>query len=155
MADGAPGSSALVVVTVNECLFGLLVRAVGEIFRPLPIVPMPDAPEGVLGVSVVRGRATPIVDAGTLLGGPPLSEIGRFVRLDIGGERQVALAVSGVVGVLSLEPSMLQELPPLLEGADAGVVEVVAARDDELLSVLRLGRLIPRATWEALASEVG
>ena len=69
------------------------------------------------------------------------------------GERRVALAVGAVIGVRTLPARSLEDLPPLLGGGRARVVEAIAALDSELLLVLQSARLIPETVWNVIEAE--
>lgn len=135
-----PGTCLLMRTRSLTCAVPL--PHVVETLRPLPLEPLASPPPFVLGLSVIRGAPVPVVDLGRLLGaaGAPLPV--RFVVLRVAG-RRVALAVEGVLGVRELDPARLQDLPPLLSGAEAGAVEAVAAHDAHLLVVLRAARTVP------------
>lgn len=121
-----------------------------ETLRPLAIEPVAGAPAFVRGLSVIRGAPTPVVDLGALLeGGPARASSGRLVTLKVGA-RQVALGVDEVVGLKSVDPAQLEQLPPLLR--DAALIEAIGARDGQLLVVLRAARLVPDEVWASLAS---
>jgi purine-binding chemotaxis protein CheW len=114
---------------------------VGEAMRALPIEPIPDMPPCVLGVAMVRGAATPVLDLARLIGAG--EGAGRyFVSLRI-GERQAALAVDAVVGVASLGADALAQTPPLLAGDGEAAIAAIAVRDTALTLVLRAARLLP------------
>src|SRR6266849_4746571 len=69
-----------------------------EIMRPLPIEAWSGAPDGVRGLSVIRGAPVPVVDLGRLLGASSNCLSTRFVAIRV-RERQVALAVEAVLGI--------------------------------------------------------
>lgn len=124
---------------------GLPLRGVLETMRPPPCAPLRGAAPWVLGVSVIRGAPTPVVDLGRALGrrdgdaGP--GERQRVVTVQA-GERTVALAVDEVLGIRRVLSSSLHALPPLLEPGDR-LVEALGVLDEQLLLVLREGRLLP------------
>ena len=64
-------SSLSLLCRVDTRLCALPLESIIETTRPLPIEPVAGAPDFVLGLSVVRGSAVPIVDAGRLLSGKP------------------------------------------------------------------------------------
>ena len=103
--------------------------------RPLPIEAMAAMPGFVLGVSIIRGHATPVVDTATLVG-TTARDRSRFVTLRVGA-RCVALLVDSVVDVRALPAG---ELPPLVAAADA--VASLGTLDRELLVVLDAARVI-------------
>jgi purine-binding chemotaxis protein CheW len=105
----------------------------------------------VLGVSVIRGVPVPVVDTAKLLGaGGTVAQ--RVVTLKI-GERRVALAVDGVVGVRALPAVSLDDVPPLLRDAGDDTLAAIATLDDQLLLVLRGARIIPESLWQSLDAE--
>jgi purine-binding chemotaxis protein CheW len=122
-----------------------------ETMRPLPVEPISGIPSFVLGVSIVRGVPTPVVDLGTLLGMPG-GIAGRFVTLRV-GDRQVALSVDEVLGVYNLDSSTTQELPPLFQGASRDIIEAMGTLDTQLLVVLRQGWELPEDVWQAMAAD--
>ena len=133
---------------VDAWLCALPLEGVVETLRPLPIEPVAGAPDFVLGLSVVRGAAVPIVDVERLLGGRGANPT-RFVMLKV-GERRVGLAVEGVVGVRQIGATSLEDLPPLLRNAEADVVSTIGTLDSELLVVLQAVRIIPEAFFAAV-----
>jgi purine-binding chemotaxis protein CheW len=122
---------------------------VAETMRPLRIDSLAGTPEYVLGISIVRGRPIPVIDAGFLLGVGGRSAVGRFVVIRA-GERVFALGVSAVVGVVSAARHRLHALPPILGEGPSDLVASIGRRDSELLVVLRGARIVPDAVWTAV-----
>ena len=118
-----------------------------ETMRPLPLLPLPGVEPCVLGMAVVRGSAVPVVDGRILLGALRPERPGRFVLLSLGARRAV-LAVDGVAGVVTLDLSSLDELPPLAGVIAADVIAAIATLDASLLLVLRTACLVPEAVWD-------
>jgi purine-binding chemotaxis protein CheW len=141
-AAPAPVGISVLLLGVGSELCAIPLEYVVEIMRPLVIEPIAGAPPFVRGLSLVRGTPVPVVELGSLLGSGAATESSRFVALRI-GERQVALAVGAVPGIRELDPSMLETVPPLLRNAGAEAVEALGALDEQLLIVLRAGRLLP------------
>lgn len=108
-------------------------------------------PGFVLGLAIIRGAPTPVVDAGALLGEHGEGQPTRFVVMRV-QERRVALAVEAVLGVKRLAGETLQALPPLLRHAADDVVAAIGTLDAQLLTVLGGGYLLPPAVWEQLAT---
>jgi purine-binding chemotaxis protein CheW len=114
--------------------------------RPLPVDRLADAPPFVSGMSIVRGRPTPILDAGLLISenrGMPT----RFVIVRIDERRSVGLAVDDVIGIRELAGSLLTDLPPLLRESEGAGISRIASLDGELLVVLETARIVPEAVW--------
>jgi purine-binding chemotaxis protein CheW len=146
--------SLVLLARVGLRLYALPLAGVVECFRPLPVEAVTGAPPFLLGLSVVRGEPVPVVDLGSLLGSGDGGQPSRYVLLRI-GERRVALAVGDVVGVRELDADMLRDLPPLLQRAGAEAVTKIGVRDDQLLLLLQLARVVPDELWQALASSGG
>lgn len=139
----------VLLVSADNRLCALPLAYVSETMRPLPRQPIPDAPAFVLGVSAIRGVATPVADLGVLLGAGALEAPSRLVNLRLTGPRHVALLVDTVRGVENIEAHGI--LPPLIR--DAAIIQELGRLDTELLSVLDCGRLLTDAQWQQLAGE--
>ena len=138
----------VVIVLAGEGLCALPVAAVVETMRPAPVRPLPGAPAWVLGVAVVRGAPTAVVDLAALLGGAPERAATRWVIVRC-GERTAALAVRRVDGVAALPETTARV--PLLQGAASGAVASLRALDRELLVVLDASLLVPEGVLRAAA----
>lgn len=115
-----------------------------EVMRPLAVESLAGAPTGVIGVAIIRGRATPVVDLETLLGDGSAGRMdsSRFVTLRL-GDRVVALLVESVGDIRNLAGAELESLPPLWQGARPPAVAALGAADHKLLIVLEATRLLP------------
>jgi purine-binding chemotaxis protein CheW len=139
------------LISVNRRLCAIPLDCVAEIMRPLPIDSVAGVPDYVLGVSTVRGRPAPVVALARVLGDDETVSAGIFVSLRI-GQRVVALAVDSVSGIKTIHQDLLQELPPLLHGAQAEVIEAMGHLDAQLLIILRAAQLIPEDAWTKIAA---
>jgi purine-binding chemotaxis protein CheW len=155
-SGGPSGVRRLLICRVGAKLCGVPLAHVVEVMRPLPTEPLAQMASFVLGIAVIRSRATPVVDARKLLSSPSGSEPARYVTLELGGSghsRVAALAVDGVVGVRDVSDAALGSLPPLLREQAAEVVTALGTLDAELLLVLEQGRLLSEAAWQTLERE--
>lgn len=132
-------------VGLRRCALPL--HVVIETMRPLPIEPVPGAAAGVLGVAIIRGVATAVLDMASLFDQRSVAPK-RFVTVRT-GERVVALAVDEVIGVQAIDRDSLRALPPLLGDARTSRIEAIGSADSELLVVLRSARLAPDALLAA------
>jgi purine-binding chemotaxis protein CheW len=117
--------------------------------RPLPVEFVASAPAFVSGVTLVRGAPVPVVDLAALLHINSASQPTRFVTVRT-GRRSVVLAVEVVVGIRSLDSTLLSDLPPLLQEAPEDFVTALGGLDSELLLVLQTACLVPEARWPAV-----
>ncbi len=141
-ASFAMGADAILLCRTRARLCALPLVHVVETMRPLAIEPFGGGPEFVLGLSRIRGAHVPVIDLGRLLGLPGEKRPTRFVVLRVDG-RSVAVRVEAVIGVSTLSAERALALPPLLNDAADGPVAALAARDAELLVVLKAASLLP------------
>jgi len=144
--------TSYLVALVGGKRLALALSDVIEVMRPLPVSKLTGTPPFVLGVAVVRGAPVPVIDAGALLGETGPRTFSRFVSLRLGG-RSAALAVDGLVGVRALEDSELKVMPPLLREVVSGVADAIGSLDEDLLLVLRAGKIVPEQVWQAIGTE--
>lgn len=132
-------------------IYALDVRIVLEIMRPLALDGVEGTPEFVLGVAMIRGRATPVVSASSLFSRLPSEPCRRWIHVRAqeaghdGGDspRTVALAVEDVLGVRRVDELALEACAPLLQDADSGAVAQLGRLDGELLRRLSSGIALP------------
>jgi purine-binding chemotaxis protein CheW len=147
---GASGAYQLLICRVASKVCGLPLADVVETMRPLPLERLANMPRYVQGLSVIRGRPTPVLDGRVLLGsGTEPSPDARYVTLALGA-RQIALLVDAVLGIRSVLQAELQQLPALLRQAQAEQVEAVGTLDAELLLILEHARLLTDTHFAAI-----
>ncbi|HEY2517809.1 MAG TPA: chemotaxis protein CheW [Polyangiaceae bacterium] len=144
-------ADAYVLVSAAERACAIPCRHVIEVMRSLPIETIADMPPFLVGLSIIRGAATPVVDLAALLGAQRSGSSGtaRFVSLRL-GDRTAALLVDSLLGVRKLDGKTLQAIPPLLRDFAAEVSRAIGTLDERLLFVLDTGRLLPDPIWNAL-----
>jgi purine-binding chemotaxis protein CheW len=139
------GLSSVLVFRCGSLFAGLPTGVVREVFRPLPLEPVGEAPSFVRGLAMVRGQAIPVLDLRRFLGLEAAVEALRWVSVSVDG-RHVALAVDEVIDVRDLGESVLAQMPPLLAEA-VPAVEALATLDSQLLLLLQAARLLPEGAW--------
>jgi purine-binding chemotaxis protein CheW len=137
----------------GSMICALPLPGVVETMRPLPIEPLAGVPPFVLGVAIIRGAPTPVVDTGKFLGVPGTCPA-RFVTAKVAG-RIAALAVDAVLGVRALPQASLSELPPLLRDVSAESVMALGVLDASLLLLLETSRMVPEPVWGMLEATHG
>ncbi len=152
MVEDGQGFMALLICQTQGWTCAVPVAQVRETMRPQAITRVPDSPGHVLGMAVIRGMATPVLDMGVLLGGAPV-QAGRFILLTVQAPgtlpeqpaQPLALAVEQVGGIRAVPAAELQSLPSLLQGPAPSMVLATARQDATLLMLLDSVRLVSLA----------
>src|SRR3954468_1995572 len=140
------------VFRAGPLLCALRLDEVRETMRPMETLPLAGTPAFVLGISVLRGVPTPVLDVCRLLGGGP-GDLRRYVT--VGTERgAVALATGEVIGIRPVRPESAGGHPALLGGASSRLVAGVDTIGAEPLLLLHSMRTVPDEVWEAAAAAV-
>jgi purine-binding chemotaxis protein CheW len=139
----------ILIVRAGDRLYGLSVACIEETMRPLPVQALPGVPAFVSGVSIVRGESIPVVLLRSLFGDADGDSPKRLVTLR-SGERRVGLLVDEVLGIRDSGLLTGQTLPSLLQDASLEIVDHLRRLDDELLTVLHAGRVIPEEVWASV-----
>ena len=142
------GAPAVLLVRAAGYTCALDLSHVVEIMRPLPVAPIPGAPDVVIGLSRTRDMPTPVVSLSALLGGSSAGAT-RFV-LSRTGARRVALSVDAVLGIVRIPSIRFDDLPPLLRDVAEGSVQAIAARDRDLLLILNTAVIVPQEVWQLM-----
>jgi len=148
-AGASAGSWLACQVGTHVCALPL--SGVVETMRPLPVETFVRAPAFVMGLAIIRGQPTPVVDVGLVMGGA-VTLRNRFVTVRVNA-RVVALAFDDVLGIYSFSPSQTMELPPLLKEVAGETVSQVTTRDAELLLFFESARLFPTDLLETLVEK--
>lgn len=142
----------LLICRVGTKVCGLPLEHVRETMRPLPLERLANLPSFVSGLSVIRGRATPVLDTRVLLGAQTDVPPSRYISLRL-GERVAALAVDEVLGVHGVATALLDSPPPLAGAAENPHVAALGLLDADLLVLLQHTQLLPEALWQRLERE--
>jgi purine-binding chemotaxis protein CheW len=139
------------VFRAGPLLCALRLDEVVETMRPLDTQPLAGTPAFVLGISVLRGVPTPVIDVARLLGGERTETVRRFVtvRTERGA---VALATGAVIGIRGIDTSVAGGHPALLGAWSSRLVAGVGTIGAEPLLLLQSMRTVPDEVWEAAAA---
>ena len=138
------------IFRAGPLLCALRLDEVLETMRPMETLPLAGTPAFVLGISVLRGLPTPVLDVSRLLrGGPGDPQRYITVRTDRG---PVAMATEEVIGIRPVHPESAGGHPALLGGASSRLVAGVDTVGTEPLLLLQSMRAVPDEVWEAAAA---
>ncbi len=134
-------TKSLVGFVVGGARYAVEIGCVREIVNPQPVIALPHAPPGVVGVADHRGEVVPVLDLRSRFGLPPLAATRRTKWLVLRvGTRSVGLVVDSVTDVFGLAPDARREVPSL--GDASRGVSAVYAHEGALVFVLDAARLM-------------
>ncbi len=133
--------------------YGINVMQVQEVLRVTEIAPVPGAPHYVLGIINLRGNVVTVVDTRIRLGleTTEVTDATRIVIIE-GTKHVVGILVDCVAEVVDLHASDLESAPNVGNDESAKYIQGVASRDNELLILVDLNKLLTDEEWEELAS---
>jgi purine-binding chemotaxis protein CheW len=143
---------AVLLVRAQTWFCAIPVSTVRETCRPLPTQPLDGVPAFVRGITIMRGRTTPVLHLATLLSGVVADPGRRFVSVQV-GETLVALELDEAVGVRHLSHTQLESATPLLSAARSRCVEGLTVLDGELLAWLDTTRIVQQDVLDLILSE--
>lgn len=146
----ADRSKNLVGFRIDGVRYAVRILRVREIINPLEIVPVPYAPEVVLGVSDHRGEVVPVLDMRRRLGLDASKRTHKTKWLIVQSkERAVCLVVDSVTDVFGAEPSGRREVPRWNESTSSRGIEAVYAHQGSLVFVIDVDQVVePTATLD-------
>lgn len=105
------------------------------------IVPVPGAPEHVLGVMNLRGSVITVLDLRQAVGLPPEEDDTRPIIVANIDQRTIGLMVDAVATVTEIDQGKIEPPPELGRSANEGLVQGLVHRDEALYLVMDLSRL--------------
>lgn len=141
---GDDGILSFVTFKVAEHFFGVPVERVQDILIPDVIATVPGGPREVRGLINLRGRIVTVVDLRVRLSlenAEPNPGRGMCVTVEKDGEFYTLL-VDKVGDVVKLPAAKREQNPPTLDAAWRDVIQGVFRRDDALLAILDIDRLL-------------
>ncbi len=140
-----------VVALIGSRVCAFRIGEVSLAMRTPVTTALPATPPFVLGVAVVRGSLTVILDGHRLLG--ENDEPGQRMLVLTSGGRNFGLTVDSISGVAEIEESDPEkELVPLMPHITSEWIERLVKVDASFAAVLAAGRIVPEAVWESLRS---
>ncbi|GGB45345.1 chemotaxis protein CheW [Oceanisphaera marina] len=140
---------------VTFCLdnetYGINVMQVQEVLRYNDIAPVPGAPDYVLGIVNLRGNVVTVLDT-RLRFGLAAAEVTDSTRIVIiEAETQViGILVDSVAEVVYLKSAEIENAPNVGTSESAKFIQGVCNRDDQLLILVDLDKLLSDDEWEEL-----
>jgi purine-binding chemotaxis protein CheW len=143
----------LVTFRLQDETYGINVMQVQEVLRVSEIAPVPGAPPYVLGIINLRGNVVTVIDTRMRFALEPakIDDASRIVIIEC--EKQViGILVDSVAEVVELRQSEIDAAPSVGSDDTARYIQGVATRDDDLLIVVDLNKLLTDKEWSDVRS---
>ncbi|HHI75697.1 MAG TPA: chemotaxis protein CheW [Gammaproteobacteria bacterium] len=138
----------LVTFKLADETYGINVMHVQEVLRITEIAPVPGAPSYVLGIINLRGNVVTVIDT-RLRFGLPSTETDDSSRIVIieAEDQVVGILVDSVAEVVELHQSEIDSAPNVGNDESSRYIQGVANREDDLLIVVDLNKLLTGQEW--------
>lgn len=154
-AESAAGDTVMQLVTfrLKDETYGINVMQVQEVLRVTEIAPVPGAPGYVLGIINLRGNVVTVVDTRTRFGLPTteVDDASRIVIIE-SDNQVVGIMVDSVAEVVELHHSEIESVPSVGNEEASRYIQGVTSRDDGLLIVVDLNKLLTEREWSEIAT---
>lgn len=133
--------------------YGINVMQVQEVLRYTEIAPVPGAPTYVMGIINLRGNVVTVIDTRSRFGlqSAEVTDNSRIVIIE--AEKQViGILVDSVAEVVYLRSSEIDSAPNVGTEDSAKFIQGVSNRDNELLILVDLNKLLSDDEWDELSS---
>lgn len=142
----------LVTFRLKDETYGINVMQVQEVLRVSEIAPVPGAPGYVLGIINLRGNVVTVIDTRTRFGLPmtQLDDSSRIVIIE-SDQQVVGILVDSVAEVVELRQSEIDTAPSIGSEESSRYIQGVASRDQDLLIVVDLNKLLSDEEWSEMA----
>lgn len=150
-----PNDEVLQWVTyrLDEETYGINVMQVQEVLRYTEIAPVPGAPDYVMGIINLRGNVVTVIDTRARFGLPPseITDNSRIVIIE-SDEHVLGILVDSVAEVVYLRSSEIDSAPNVGTEESAKFIQGVSNRDNELLILVDLNKLLNDDEWDDVVS---
>ncbi len=140
-----------VTYRLGDETYGINVMQVQEVLRYTEIAPVPGAPEYVIGIINLRGNVVTVIDTRARFGLPEgdITDNTRIVIIEA-DEHVVGIMVDSVAEVVYLKSSEIDSAPNVGTEESTKFIQGVSNRDDELLKLVDLNRMLNDDEWDEL-----
>ena len=133
--------------------YGINVMQVQEVLRYTEIAAVPGSPSYVLGIINLRGNVVSVIDTRNRFG-LPAEEVTDHTRIVIieADTHVVGIQVDSVAEVVYLRQSEIETAPSIGNEESAKFIQGVSHKNDELLILIELDKLLTEDEWAELES---
>lgn len=132
--------------------YGINVMQVQEVLRYTEIAPVPGAPSYVIGIVNLRGNVVTVLDTRNRFGLSPaeITEQSRIVIIEAAAKHVIGILVDAVAEVVYLRQSEIETAPNVGNDESAKFIQGVCHKNDELLILVDLDKLLTDQEWADL-----
>ena len=153
-AESVIGDPVIQLVTfrLKDETYGINVMQVQEVLRVSEITPVPGSPAYVLGIINLRGNVVTVIDTRIRFGlnCTEPDDASRIVIIE-SDQQVVGILVDSVAEVVELRQSDIDSAPSIGSEDSARYIQGVASREEDLLIVVDLNKLLSDQEWSAVA----
>lgn len=133
--------------------YGVNVMQVQEVLRYTEIAPVPGAPHYVIGIINLRGNVVTVIDTRNRFGLTPgeVTDNTRIVIIEA-EKNVVGILVDSVAEVVYLRQSEIETAPNVGNDESAKFIQGVCHKNNELLILIELDKLITDEEWAAIGA---
>ncbi len=133
--------------------YGIKVMQVQEVLRMTEIAPVPGAPHYVLGIINLRGNVVTVIDTRRRFGLPDVEndDETRIVIVEA-NNNVVGILVDSVAEVVDLSMAEVETAPNVGNDESSKYIQGVSSREDELLILVDVNKLLSDEEWQEVAS---
>lgn len=150
--DAVSGSNEYLTFAIDKQYYGLDILSVREIRAWTEVTNLPNTPDFVRGIINLRGAVVPIFDLRVRLGGGRTTPSRMHVVIVVvAANGTFGLLVDSVSDILSIPHRDLQAVPETDMAADYRFLSALVARDERMVSIIDLDRLVNSGAAAAMA----
>ncbi len=141
------GSNEYLTFAIDAQNYGIDILSVREIRAWTEVTNLPNTPDFVRGIINLRGQVVPIYDLRVRFGGGRTTPTNTHVVIVVeASSGTFGLLVDSVSDILSINERDLQTVPETGMDTDHRFLSALVAREDRMVSILDLNRLVNNAT---------
>jgi len=142
-----------VTFKLEQETYGVNVMQVQEVLRYSDIAPVPGAPSYVLGIINLRGSVVTVIDTRSRFGLMPSDVTDNTRVVIIESDKQViGILVDSVAEVVYMKASEIEMAPNVGTDESAKFIKGVCNRENELLILVDLDKLLSDDEWDDMGS---
>ncbi len=140
-----------VTFSLDGEVYGVNVLQVQEVLKYTEIAPVPGAPDYILGILNLRGNVVTVIDTRHRFGLEPVEHCDDTRIIIVEADRKVVgILVDSVSEVIQLSPSEIDDPPNLTATDSAKYFMGVVNKEDSLLILVDLDKLLTDEEWASL-----